>query len=229
MKNTPSLRSRRLASVLSLLAVACSGGPELEVRDLASKPSPVASVAETLEPETKSAENAMTEESLATFGAGCFWCVEAVFEQLDGVLDVSSGYMGGPSDHVTYKEVCTGKTGHAEVIQVRFDPARVSFDKLLQTFFESHDPTTLNRQGNDHGTQYRSAIFFHSEEQEKAAKAAIKRFAPAFKQPIVTEVTAASKYIQAEGYHQDYYRLNKEQPYCQAVIRPKLDKLGLEY
>jgi len=171
----------------------------------------------------------MAQESLATFGAGCFWCVEAVFEQFDGVLDVSSGYMGGAKPNPTYREVCTGQSGHAEVVHLKFNPELVTYDKLLQTFFELHDPTTLNRQGADRGTQYRSAIFFHSPEQEAAAKAAIVRFAPAFSDPIVTEVTAASEYFEAEDYHQDYYRQNRSQPYCQSVIRPKLDKLGLEY
>ncbi len=170
-----------------------------------------------------------SEESLATFGAGCFWCVEAVLEQLDGVLDVTSGYMGGEVDRPSYKEVCSGTTGHAEVVQVRYDPARVSYGTLLEWFFQLHDPTTPDRQGADVGTQYRSAIFYHSPEQRQEAEAAIRKLEAdhAFAAPIVTEVSAATTFWPAEGYHQDYYRLNKEQGYCRAVIAPKLGKLGL--
>jgi peptide-methionine (S)-S-oxide reductase len=167
---------------------------------------------------------------LATFGAGCFWCVEAVLEQLDGVLDVTSGYMGGHVENPTYKAVCTGETGHAEVVQVTFDPAVIPYDHLLAWFWKLHDPTTLNRQGADAGTQYRSAIFYHSEAQREAAEAS-KAAADAsgeFVDPIVTEITAASTYYTGEEYHQDYYRLNRQQGYCRAVIAPKLEKLGLE-
>ncbi|MFH0944896.1 MAG: peptide-methionine (S)-S-oxide reductase MsrA [Planctomycetota bacterium] len=165
----------------------------------------------------------------ATFGAGCFWCVEAVLEQVDGVLEVTSGYMGGAVKNPTYTQVCSGKTGHAEVVQVRFDPARISYGSLLEWFFKLHDPTTLNRQGADVGTQYRSVIFYHSEEQRQAALAA-KEAADAsgeFLGPSVTEITEAVPFYPAEGYHQEYYQLNKRQPYCRNVIAPKLSKLGL--
>ena len=184
-------------------------------------------------PEAKSPEAKIskpTKTELATFGAGCFWCVEAVFEQIDGVINVTSGYMGGKIDNPTYEQVCSGTTGHAEVSQLTFDPSRVSFGKLLETFWTSHDPTTLNRQGADVGTQYRSAIFYHCEEQRETAEASKKAIAESklYRDPIVTEITTASKYYEAEDYHQDYYRLNKRAPYCQYVIAPKLDKLGLK-
>lgn len=167
----------------------------------------------------------------ATFGAGCFWCVEAVLEQLPGVVDVTSGYMGGDVANPTYKQVCTGTTGHAEVVQVTYDPSKITYDTLLDWFFKLHDPTTLNRQGADQGTQYRSVIFFHGDAQREAAQQK-KRALDAsgkFHSPIVTEITAATTYYPAEEYHQDYYRANKTQnPYCRVVITPKLDKLGLE-
>lgn len=167
---------------------------------------------------------------LATFGAGCFWCVEAVLEQLDGVLEVHSGYMGGKQANPTYEQVCTGLTGHAEVTQIAFDPTRISYEKLLGWFWKLHDPTTLNRQGNDVGTQYRSAIFYHSEEQRAAAEKskASAQASGAFRNPIVTEITAAGPFYEAEKYHQGYYQRNRAQPYCQYVITPKLEKLGLE-
>lgn len=167
---------------------------------------------------------------VATFGAGCFWCVEAVLEQFDGVEDVVSGYMGGTVDNPTYRQICTGRTGHAEVVQVTFDPKKISFEKLLEVFWKLHDPTTLNRQGNDVGTQYRSAVFYHSEAQRDAAIESKRKTdeSSAFSDPVVTEITEASRFYEAEVDHQDYYRLNKRQPYCQYVIVPKLDKLGLE-
>lgn len=165
---------------------------------------------------------------IATFAAGCFWCIEAVLEQLDGVLDVTSGYMGGHVPNPTYRAVCSGSTGHAEVVQVRFDPTKIGYADLLDTFWKLHDPTTLNRQGADVGTQYRSAIFWHSPAQRDAAERSKQAAAAAFAEPIVTEITAASTFYPAEDYHQDYYRQNREQGYCRAVIRPKLDKLGLQ-
>lgn len=164
----------------------------------------------------------------ATFGAGCFWCVEAVFELLDGVHSVESGYMGGTVENPTYRAVCEGTTGHAEVTQIRFDPAIISFETLLDWLWRSHDPTTLNRQGYDVGTQYRSAIFYHSETQRNAAEKSKAAAQANFEDPIVTEITAASTYYAAEQYHQDYYRQNGNQPYCARIIRPKLKKLGLE-
>lgn len=181
-------------------------------------------------PASTPANDPASGQNLATFGAGCFWCIEAVLEQVDGVLDVTSGYMGGTVEDPTYRQVCSGKTGHAEVVQVRFDPARISYGELLEWFFRLHDPTTLNRQGADVGTQYRSAIFTHSEEQRKAAetaKATLEREG-VFGKPIVTEITPASTFYPAEEDHQDYYRRNKQAGYCQVVIAPKLGKLGLD-
>ncbi len=162
----------------------------------------------------------------ATFGAGCFWCVEAVFQRLKGVQSVASGYSGGQTDNPTYREVCSGTTGHAEVCQIMYDPQVITFTDLLQAFFSSHDPTTMNRQGNDVGTQYRSAIFYHSEEQKTLAEKAKKELndAKAFENPIVTEIAPFTKFYKAEDYHQNYYNENGEQPYCAFVIRPKLEK-----
>lgn len=168
------------------------------------------------------------ERAIATFANGCFWCTEAVLEQLDGVLDVTSGYMGGAVDAPTYEQVCSGSTGHAECVQVTFDPARIRYEDLLAWFFRSHDPTTLNRQGADVGTQYRSAIFVHDDAQRQAALQAIATFQPQFADPIVTEVSPVSRFWPAEGYHQDYFRRNTQQGYCRMVIRPKLLKLGLD-
>ena len=166
--------------------------------------------------------------SIASFGAGCFWCVEAVFEQLDGVHAVESGYMGGAVEDPTYREVCSGTTGHAEITQIHYDPQVISYETLLDWLWRSHDPTTLNRQGADSGTQYRSAIFYHNNDQRKAAEASKVAAQKDFAAAIVTEITAATTYYPAEDYHQDYYRLNPNAPYCQIVIRPKLEKLALE-
>jgi peptide-methionine (S)-S-oxide reductase len=162
----------------------------------------------------------------ATFGTGCFWCTEAIFQQLDGVLKVSSGYSGGRVANPSYQEVCEGTTGHAEVIQVVYDAQKISFDELLEVFWQTHDPTTLNRQGNDVGTQYRSAIFYHNDEQKQKAekyKADLNK-SGAFDSPIVTEITAFSKFYIAEDYHQNYFNNNGSQPYCYFVIKPKLEK-----
>ena len=163
----------------------------------------------------------------ATFGAGCFWCVEAVFEQLDGVLDVRSGYTGGITENPTYEDICTGKTGHAEVIQIDFDPSLISYENLLDIFWKSHDPTTLNRQGADTGTQYRSAIFYHTEKQKETADNSKENVGKSdlYFDSIVTEITLLTKFYVAENDHQDYYRINQNAPYCQLVIKPKLDKL----
>lgn len=166
--------------------------------------------------------------SIATFGAGCFWCVEAVFENLDGVKAVESGYMGGQTKDPTYREVCSGTTGHAEVTRIYYDPKVISFESLLDWLWRSHDPTTLNRQGADVGTQYRSAIFYHDDAQRTLAEASKAAAQKMFDSPIVTEITPASEFYLAENYHQDYYRLNKTAPYCQMVIAPKLRKLDLE-
>lgn len=169
-----------------------------------------------------------TKNSIATFGAGCFWCVEAVFERLDGVHAVESGYMGGSVKNPSYREVCSGTTGHAEVTQIHYDPEIISFEILLDWLWRSHDPTSLNRQGADTGTQYRSAIFYHDETQRLAAEASKAAAQAQFAKPIVTEITPASAFYPAEDYHQDYYRLNTAAPYCQMIIRPKLQKLNLE-
>lgn len=167
---------------------------------------------------------------IATFGAGCFWCIEAVLEQLDGVIDVESGYTGGTVENPTYRDVCAGTTGHAEVVRVKFDPAKISYEKLLAWFFKLHDPTTLNRQGADVGTQYRSAIFYHTEEQRAAALQTKKLLdeTKEYASPVVTEIEKAGPFYEAGAEHQDYYRLNKFDRYCRAVIIPKLDKLGLK-
>lgn len=164
---------------------------------------------------------------VATLGAGCFWCVEAIFVRLKGVHKVESGYSGGENPNPTYREVCTGLTGHAEVIQVTFDPNIISYAKVLEVFFKTHNPTSLNRQGADVGTQYRSAIFYHSPQQLQTAKEvkAMLDSKGIWSDKIVTEITPFDKFYQAEDYHQDYFQNNKRQPYCQMVIVPKLDKL----
>ncbi|MEY4383916.1 MAG: Peptide-methionine (S)-S-oxide reductase [Bacteroidota bacterium] len=161
-----------------------------------------------------------------TFGAGCFWCVEAVFQQVKGVEKVTSGYMGGKIKNPTYREVCSGLTGHAEVCQIIYDPQVVSVDKLLEIFWQTHDPTTLNRQGNDVGTQYRSAVFFHNAMQGEKALAWKNKLnaEKVFPHPIVTEIVPAQPFYPAEDYHQNYFNENGEQPYCQIVIKPKMDK-----
>ena len=165
----------------------------------------------------------------ATFGAGCFWCVEAVFQDIEGVLDVKAGYTGGTTENPTYEEVCSGRTGHAEVIQIDFDSSKISYEKLLNYFWVSHDPTTLNRQGADVGTQYRSAIYYHSDSQKVMAQKSkdnannIKLYS----NPIITEISVLDTFYIAENYHQNYYRLNKNTFYCQLVIKPKLEKLNI--
>ena len=163
---------------------------------------------------------------LATFGSGCFWCTEAVFQQLKGVKSVKSGYAGGTTENPSYEQVCTGITGHAEVIQVEFDPSIISYEELLEVFFETHNPTTMNRQGNDVGTQYRSIILYHSDEQKEIAERVKKRLDESgkWKNPIVTEIKPFTEFYIAEDYHQDYYNQNKNQPYCRVVISPKLQK-----
>jgi len=162
----------------------------------------------------------------ATFGTGCFWCTEAIFQELDGVLKVTSGYSGGHVVNPTYKEVTTGTTGHAECVQVVYDPQKISYDELLEVFWQTHDPTTPNRQGNDVGPQYRSVIFYHNEEQKTKAekyKAELDK-SGAWDNPIVTEISPYKTFYEAENYHQDYYNQNGSKPYCYYVIRPKLEK-----
>lgn len=164
---------------------------------------------------------------VATLAGGCFWCLEAVFDELNGVEEVESGYAGGQVVNPTYRQVCSGTTGHAEVIQLRFDPQRISFKELLEVFFTIHDPTTPNRQGADIGTQYRSAIFYHTPEQKATAEQVIREInaAKIWDDPIVTEVTPVPAYYPAEDYHQEYYVNNSNQPYCRAVVAPKVMKL----
>jgi len=164
--------------------------------------------------------------ALATFGNGCFWCTEAIFQQLKGVSKVVSGYAGGKVKNPSYKEVCSGLTGHAEVIQITYDPTVISYPELLEVFWQTHDPTTLNRQGADVGTQYRSVVFYHTDEQKQLAESYKKKLdeSGAFDNPIVTEVTPLSEYYPAEDYHQNYYNLNGSAPYCSYVIQPKLEK-----
>ncbi len=168
---------------------------------------------------------------VATLGGGCFWCLEAVYDELEGVVDVVSGYTGGHMSNPNYNAVCTGKTGHAEVVQVTFDPKVISFREILEVFFTAHDPTTLNYQGADVGTQYRSAIFYHSEEQKKVAEEMIDTFEEEgiWSNPIVTEVTRLEEFYPAEEYHQEYYKKNPYQGYCRAVIKPKLVKVRKKY
>ena len=168
---------------------------------------------------------------IATLAGGCFWCLEAVFDEMDGVLSVESGYMGGSVKNPSYREVCAGSTGHAEVVQLTFDPAVTSFREILDVFFAIHDPTTLNRQGNDIGTQYRSAVFYHTPEQKAAAEAAIGDLTAkkVWKDRIVTEITPAGPFYAAEDYHQEYFRNNPTQPYCQFVVSPKVAKFRSKF
>src|SRR5690349_6123732 len=168
--------------------------------------------------------NTTNKTETATLGGGCFWCTEAIFQMLPGVKSVASGFAGGTTENPTYKEVCTGKTGHAEVIQVEYDPKAVSYEKILETFWEAHDPTTLNRQGADSGTQYRSIILYHSEAQRIAAEKSKAEAQKHFKQPIVTEIVPLKKFYAAEAYHQNYFRTNPGNPYCRMVIQPKVEK-----
>lgn len=166
-----------------------------------------------------------------TFGAGCFWCVEAVFQQLEGVHSVVSGYTGGTTVNPNYKAVCIGMTGHAEVVQIEFDSDEISFEELLEVFWQTHDPTTLNRQGNDVGTQYRSVIFYHSDEQQKIAEKSKNDLEKSniWQDPIVTEITQIEVFYPAEEYHHNYFQLNSTQPYCQLVIHPKLKKFTKDF
>ncbi len=175
--------------------------------------------------------NPTGKSEVATLAGGCFWCLEAIFDDLKGVTDVVSGYSGGHTPNPSYDQVCTGRTGYAESVQVTFDPAVISFRELLEVFFTIHDPTTLNRQGNDVGTQYRSAIFYHSPEQKAAAEEVIARLAAekVWDHPIVTELKPFTAFYPAEEYHQEYFARNPRQPYCQVVIAPKVTKFRKHY
>ncbi len=177
------------------------------------------------EPAKTTTMNSTNQTERATLGGGCFWCIEAVFERLPGVKAVTSGYAGGHTKNPTYKEVCNGDTGHAEVAQIEFDPAVISFAKLLDVFWRAHDPTTLNRQGGDVGTQYRSVIFYENDGQKTEAEKSKAAAAKKFSHPIVTEIAPLTHFYKAETYHQDYFQNNRNAPYCQMVIEPKLKKL----
>jgi len=201
-----------------------------EVTEVTSATAPAAVDSPEKQP-MKEGKAAAQGKEIATIGGGCFWCTEAVMERLEGVSDVVSGYMGGHVENPTYEQIGTKTTGHAEVIQVTYDPSVITFDELLDVFWQAHDPTTLNQQGADKGPQYRSVIFYHSPEQKNLAMASMKKLNESgmYPDPAVTEITEASKFWVAEDYHQDYYRLNKDtNPYCRVVISPKLKKLGME-
>jgi peptide-methionine (S)-S-oxide reductase len=204
-----------LMIAVALLAVAGTRADE-------SKPTTATNAVPTL-------PNVPPGDDYITVAAGCFWCTEAVFQQVPGVVSVTSGYMGGTVKNPTYHQVCTGTTGHAEASRIVFDPKKTSLEKILSVFWEMHDPTSLNRQGADTGTQYRSAIFYNNDEQKKIAEQSKAAVAKEFSRPIVTEITKAGEFYPAEDYHQDYYNLNKDRnPYCRAVISPKLKKLGMK-
>jgi peptide-methionine (S)-S-oxide reductase len=192
----------------------------------ANPPRPTAPLTNTNTMNETNMDHATNKTDTAIFGAGCFWCVEAVFQRLDGVLKVESGYSGGNVKNPSYREVCDGTTGHAEVCRIIYDPSKVSFETLLSVFWQTHDPTTPNRQGNDMGSQYRSAVFYTSEEQKQLAEKYKKELdaSGAFDRPIVTEITAYTNYYPAEDYHQNYYNQNTSQGYCQFVIAPKVEK-----
>lgn len=176
-------------------------------------------------------QQSMEGFELATFGNGCFWCSEAIFQRLKGVVSVEPGFAGGTLENPSYEDVCTGTTGHAEVIRIKFDPKLISYRELLEVFFSTHDPTTLNRQGADVGTQYRSVIFYHNEEQKKDAEELIAELTKekVYDNKIVTEITKINNYFPAEDYHKDYYNSHQDQPYCKLVINPKLDKFVKKY
>lgn len=182
---------------------------------------------ETTHPMTTAEKNNSDKDlETATLGSGCFWCTEAIFLNVDGVYSVESGYAGGKVKNPTYKEVCSGLTGHAEVVQIRFDPEEISYEEILEIFWQTHDPTTLNRQGADEGTQYRSVIFYHNDQQRKLAEFYKKKLEEnrVYNDPVVTEISPLTNYSRAEDYHQNYYNLNRSAPYCNYVIQPKLEK-----
>ena len=175
--------------------------------------------------------NSNESKEIVTLGGGCFWCIEAIFQELEGVNEVISGYSGGSVQNPSYEQVCSGSTGHAEVIQVVFNPEIITFKKILEVFFSTHDPTTLNRQGNDVGTQYRSVIFYHTSEQKIIAQEAIDELNSSgnYKGSIVTELSAFTEFYEAENYHQEYFKINASQPYCKVIIQPKIEKFRKKY
>ncbi|WP_367872889.1 peptide-methionine (S)-S-oxide reductase MsrA [Luteolibacter sp. Populi] len=209
------MKRRNLLSLLLLLPTLASCEPEKAMPADAKNPAPMPKIPEGAE--------------TITLGAGCFWCIEAAFRRFEGVYSATSGYMGGTMANPTYEQVCDGSTGHAEVVQVVFDPKKITPEKVLTWFWDLHDPTTLNRQGADSGTQYRSAIFYHTDAQKTLAEASKKAAQANFKDPIVTEITKAGTFYPAENYHQDYYFQNKSNGYCRMVIEPKLKKLKLDH
>jgi peptide-methionine (S)-S-oxide reductase len=221
----------RNASILTLVAAVTVGAAEpareATTMNRTKMNRPMHSPSTNTNPEEQSVANTRQQ---AVLGAGCFWCVEAIFQRIPGVVSVEPGYAGGHVANPTYKQVCAGTTGHAEVTRIEFDPSQVSYAELLDVFWRAHDPTTLNRQGADVGTQYRSVVFYLGEEQKRIAEES-KRSAQAsgkFASPIVTAVEPLAAFYQAEDYHRDYYEQNRNAPYCQIVIRPKLEKLGLD-
>lgn len=219
------IQVRSIASLAAAFGVAVVLGGAISTSPLRAEPAAKAN-------DAKAGGDAASEKhkekkmEVATFGNGCFWCTEAVFEELKGVESAVSGYSGGRVPNPTYEQVCTGGTGHAEVIQVTYDPKVITFPELLEVFWKTHDPTTLNQQGADHGTQYRSAVFYHSDEQREQAEHYLKKLdeSVAFNAPIVTEITKFQKFYPAEDYHQQYFEENGRAPYCRAVIKPKLMK-----
>lgn len=224
MHNSPI---RNVAYVLLLVLMAgCQQAsvPSFESKAMAADPA-------TKNPKEATSNPDSEKFATATFGEGCFWCSEAVFQNLKGVKSVVSGFSGGKVENPSYEDVCTGRTGHAEVIQVTYDPAVISFDDLLKVFWQTHDPTTLNRQGHDSGTQYRSAVFYHDDEQKRIAEQYKQQLdaSKVFKDPIVTEITPFKNFYPAEKYHQNYFNLNPTQQYCQYVIRPKVEKFNKEF
>ncbi|MFN4257082.1 MAG: peptide-methionine (S)-S-oxide reductase MsrA [Saprospiraceae bacterium] len=212
-----------LAAFITLTAAQCPNEPTTSNQKEANMTN--AAIQNDSVPQAQTTGN----QEVATLGGGCFWCVEAIYQDLKGVSKVESGYAGGSGANPTYREVCTGLTGHAEVVQVTFDPAVISFRDICDIFFTTHDPTTLNRQGADVGTQYRSVIFYHSPEQKAAAEAAKTAAAEIWDDPIVTEISPAAPFYKAENYHQNYFKDNTYQPYCQAIIAPKVKKFRQKY
>ena len=208
------LKNLLLIFPVILTMMSCSATPSNESKELTMTDNP------------SFAPDSMLNTDTATFGGGCFWCIEAIFQQMNGVIAVASGYSGGQREHPTYEQVCSGTTGHAEVVQVIYDPSKVSYPELLEVFWGVHDPTTLNRQGADVGTQYRSVIFYHNEMQHQLAEEYKQKLdkSGAFNDPIVTEISPAKPFYKAEKYHQNYYNKNGGQPYCSIVIRPKVEK-----
>jgi peptide-methionine (S)-S-oxide reductase len=208
--------------LLALLGAGCHSAQNVS-------PQKDSSMTTTVAAKDSNTATASGKTEIATLGAGCFWCVEAIFQDLQGVTKVESGYSGGHVSNPTYREVCSGLTGHAEVINVTFDPAVISFKEILEVFFTFHDPTTLNRQGADTGTQYRSAIFYHSPEQKTVAESVKQSMQSIWDDPIVTEISPFETFYKAEDYHQNYYKDNPNQPYCSIVIAPKVKKFRQQY